>query len=38
LAPTRAGTAPAPQAERSEAARIEIEPTESFEKILKKQL
>ena len=36
--PTRAGSAPAPQSERSEAARIEIEPTETFEKILKKQL
>jgi twitching motility protein PilT len=31
-------TAPAPRSERAEAGRIEIEPTESFEKILKKPL
>ena len=36
--PVRPATSPATQLERSEAARIEIEPTESFEKILKKQL
>jgi twitching motility protein PilT len=35
-APARAEGAPAPRVERSEAGRIEIEPSETFEKILKK--